>query len=506
MRERLEVRHANRRRMKQELVFVRRMLNESFAQLGYYTEIDEDEFAYQVAGLGFLIDERIALYLFKAGEPIAFVLCVPDISGFVRMVNGNLNALNQVRLLLTRGRYRSEAIGVIQGTVPSEQGKGYLRLLTRELIRNLRSAGLPHPARDIHRARERRVVRVHGPPGTSRARRHVLRPRRHVSDLRDLRRLETQFFRAPSAHNTQPWILEYGPDRVELSLRSGACAPGGRPDAPGSAPVARRAGGGGAHHGLVGRCRGRVRARLRGRNHGGSGRSAEPASPYATPFTPDDLARRQTSRAEYTPGRLTDEELADARSQLAGDAELHELPTRDLVALDVAAELHLYDSPAIVEELRSWLRLERRHPRYALDGLSYECLGLTPVEATTAALLLRQPVFRFVHTASTAPKLHRRDDLAARARRERARARRCRADAGARARPRAILAACLAGARPARPLHASAEPDPRLRGDGASSSRSGSAHAAGNRLLSVFRAGRSEPPPRSSRRPAGLEA
>jgi len=141
VREKLEIRHARKRHMKQELVFVRRMLNESFAQLGYYTEIDEDEFAYQVDGLGFLIDERIALYLFKAGEPVAFVLCVPDISGFVRMVNGNLSPLNQVRLLLTRGRYRTEAIGVIQGTVPSEQGKGYLRLLTRELMRNLRSAG-----------------------------------------------------------------------------------------------------------------------------------------------------------------------------------------------------------------------------------------------------------------------------------------------------------------------------------------------------------------------------
>jgi hypothetical protein len=141
VRERLEIRHANRRRMKKELVFVRRMLNESFAQLGYYTEIDEDELAYQVAGLGFLIDERIALYLFKAGEPVAFVLCVPDISGFVRLVNGDLNPLNQVRLLLTRGRYRNEAIGVIQGTVPREQGKGYLRLLTRELMRNLQAAG-----------------------------------------------------------------------------------------------------------------------------------------------------------------------------------------------------------------------------------------------------------------------------------------------------------------------------------------------------------------------------
>jgi hypothetical protein len=140
-REQLEVRHARRRRMKQELVFVREMLNASFAQLGYYTEIDADELAYQVAGLGLLLDERIALYLFKAGEPIAFVLCIPDISPFVRDVNGDLGLLNQLRLLLTRKRYRREAILVIKGTIPSEQGRGYMRLLNRELLRNLVEGG-----------------------------------------------------------------------------------------------------------------------------------------------------------------------------------------------------------------------------------------------------------------------------------------------------------------------------------------------------------------------------
>ena len=50
-----------------------------------------------------------------------------------------------------------------------------------------------------------------------------------MSDLRDLRRLETQFFRAPSAHNTQPWILEYGPDRVELSFDPARALPAGDP-------------------------------------------------------------------------------------------------------------------------------------------------------------------------------------------------------------------------------------------------------------------------------------
>ena len=140
-REQLEVRQADRKRIADQLPFIREMLNASFDQLGYYTEIDADELAYQVDGLSYLLDERIALYLFKAGEPIAFILCIPDISQFVRKINGNLNLANQLRLLLTRGRYRREAIMVIKGTVPEEQGKDYMRLLSRELLRNLRAGG-----------------------------------------------------------------------------------------------------------------------------------------------------------------------------------------------------------------------------------------------------------------------------------------------------------------------------------------------------------------------------
>ena len=72
------------------------------------------------------------------------------------------------------------------------------------------------------------------------------------------------------------------------------------------------------------------------------------------------------------------------------------------------------------------------------------------------------------------------------------------------AHPRAI-SLCLASARTLRPLQVSAEPDPRLRDDRAS------ARGAGRRsgrepAAQLFRAGRSEPPPRSSRRPARLEA
>ena len=39
-----------------------------------------------------------------------------------------------------------------------------------------------------------------------------------MTDLRELRRLEPWFYRAPSAHNAQPWVLDYDPERIELGF------------------------------------------------------------------------------------------------------------------------------------------------------------------------------------------------------------------------------------------------------------------------------------------------
>jgi len=137
----LVLHRGDHRRIDEQLPILRGMLNASFAQLGYYTEISAEQLARQTDGLGYLLDESLLLYLTKAGRPIAFVLCLPDISEFVASVRGNLNLPNQLRLLLTRARYRREAVLVIKGTVPDEQGNGYLRLLSRELLRNLRRNG-----------------------------------------------------------------------------------------------------------------------------------------------------------------------------------------------------------------------------------------------------------------------------------------------------------------------------------------------------------------------------
>ncbi|WP_436771445.1 hypothetical protein [Yinghuangia sp. YIM S09857] len=139
--ESLVIRHGSRKHLAEQLPVLRTMLNASFAQLGYYTPIDADELRAQTDGLAYLLDESLLMWLERAGEPVAFVLVVPDISEFLAKIGGDLRLVNQVRLLATRRRYRREAVLIIKGTVPEAQGRGYLTLLARELYRNLRVGG-----------------------------------------------------------------------------------------------------------------------------------------------------------------------------------------------------------------------------------------------------------------------------------------------------------------------------------------------------------------------------
>ncbi|SCL69507.1 GNAT family N-acetyltransferase [Micromonospora peucetia] len=128
-------------RLAEQLDLLRELLNASFAQLGYYTEISAAQLRRQTDGLAYLLDESLLLYLTRAGRPVGFVLCVPDISEFVVRVRGNLNLVNQLRLLAVRRRYRREAVLIVKGVLPECQGRGYQRLLSAALRHNLHTGG-----------------------------------------------------------------------------------------------------------------------------------------------------------------------------------------------------------------------------------------------------------------------------------------------------------------------------------------------------------------------------
>ena len=119
------------------------VLNRSFAALPYYTTITDAEMAAATDGLGHLVDEDLLLLARDAttGALVAFVLVVPDITAYVQRVGGRLGPWQQLRLLATRGRYRREAVLVIQGTDPDRQGRGVLTLLTRTLHAHLATGG-----------------------------------------------------------------------------------------------------------------------------------------------------------------------------------------------------------------------------------------------------------------------------------------------------------------------------------------------------------------------------
>jgi hypothetical protein len=64
-----------------------------------------------------------------------------------------------------------------------------------------------------------------------------------------------------------------------------------------------------------------------------------------------------------------------------------------LAELNDEASLRTYRDRAYRAELLSWMRLSRRHPRWAVDGLNAEAMEMSAVEAAGAGLVLRPGVF-----------------------------------------------------------------------------------------------------------------
>ncbi|MFC4011203.1 hypothetical protein ACFOY2_28530 [Nonomuraea purpurea] len=189
--------------------------------------------------------------------------------------------------------------------------------------------------------------------------------------MKELRALEPDFWRAPSAHNTQPWTLTYTDAEAEVGWDPSRALPVSDPTgrdlrlgmgafvecclivcADAGLPVAFRPDPGPLRVGFL---------------HAGS-------TPYRTPFTTADVRARGANRGEYHPGHLPEEVVA-------GLTGMRRLACRDLADLLHAADLRQFGDREVTRELRSWLRLTRRHRRYLLDGLSDRALALDRAKA-----------------------------------------------------------------------------------------------------------------------------
>jgi hypothetical protein len=196
--------------------------------------------------------------------------------------------------------------------------------------------------------------------------------------VEELRAREAVFRRAPSAHNTQPWLISYAADEVRIGI-----------DPARSLPVSDPTGrdlelGLGAF----------VESCLVVAADAGLAVDAVSDGPravrlvgadavYRTVFTAADLDGRRVARGSYVPGPVPQDVLADLEPGLV------HLPARELAADLGAADRWMFGTRGSVDELREWLRLRPGHPRYDRDGLTDRALALSRVEARLLDAALR---------------------------------------------------------------------------------------------------------------------
>lgn len=214
------------------------------------------------------------------------------------------------------------------------------------------------------------------------------------SDLQH--RLVAEAALAPSVHNVQPARWRFDPDAVILFEDTRRRLPAGDPEGRDTAVSLGAATEGLAialsRHGLALReveepglppPIASVRPLRRFALHAG----AQP-DPLATA-----VAQRYSFRGAFAPP--TEDDRSAAR-KLAGDGVvvLSGVAQRSRIGrLYDQAGLHFFRDPAFRAELLSWMRLSRRHPNWAADGLNAQAMAMTGLEAAGAGVALGRRAF-----------------------------------------------------------------------------------------------------------------
>lgn len=352
---------------------LREALNDSFAQLPYFTPISRRQMARQTAGLELLMDPRLVVLLTdESGRIVSFALVVPDPAPMLRRSRGELGLRELPRLL---GENR-DAVLIVQGTRPDCQGEGLLSLVSRELFAELHDGGREHL----------RVTSIgEDNPGSSRVFAHAGgHPLHRLSFFHrrvgpgDGATLQgPQWWcqvaeRAPSAHNTQPWVPqpEAAASALRLTVDPSCTLPVGDP----------------THRDLHLSLGAWVESFAVAAASEGQHVSLEevtgvgPDIRIRLSWSPEDATRPAVGAAAATVQDVLDRRVHRGRLLPPGPLDLpegfHILDALDADPLERRAGRHLAATPELAAELLDWLRLDPQDPRWHEDGLSAECLQL----------------------------------------------------------------------------------------------------------------------------------
>ncbi|MEJ6391648.1 hypothetical protein V8J82_00185 [Gymnodinialimonas sp. 2305UL16-5] len=129
-----------RRNLKQRMEQARGLLNAAFADNPMFVPVSAEEFHFQAKDMVWIIDKRISAMLMYKNEPVATILCVPDLNPFLRRI-GSKPGLSTPWHFLRHKLTCRRAVLIFAAVRPDLQGRGVNPVVMRHVIMALQKAG-----------------------------------------------------------------------------------------------------------------------------------------------------------------------------------------------------------------------------------------------------------------------------------------------------------------------------------------------------------------------------
>ncbi|MEZ5710116.1 MAG: N-acetyltransferase [Blastomonas sp.] len=110
--ERIRIRSANLARLDEEARILVDILNDAWSDNWGFVPITDQEISYAVKKMKPLLSEELIMFAELDGEPVAFMMALPDINAVLKPLNGNMFPFGWARLLLWLRARRSDDMRV----------------------------------------------------------------------------------------------------------------------------------------------------------------------------------------------------------------------------------------------------------------------------------------------------------------------------------------------------------------------------------------------------------
>jgi len=142
---RIRIRNVDKSRFKDEAAIILNLLNDAWSENWGFVPLTEAEIAYAGKKLKPIIYEDLVRIAEYEGEPVAFMMTIPDINELIRDLNGELFPFGWAKLLWRLRKPRTKRVRVpLMGVAKKLQGSRLAGQLAFMLIEHIRRACVTH--------------------------------------------------------------------------------------------------------------------------------------------------------------------------------------------------------------------------------------------------------------------------------------------------------------------------------------------------------------------------